>query len=278
MPSFATPDAITATVDIEVGSIRITAGKRPETVVTVNPGRPGSDADVRAAEATRVSFAGGVLTVRGPGKRVLFGRSPSLEVAVELPAGSHVDAVTAVGDIVTAGPLGDCRLKTASGDLRVEAAHHVNLRNEHGDIRVGEVGGDADITGSGRTEVASIAGRALVGNGNGETLLGAVDGELRAKSSNGPITVGTAGAGVEARSSNGAIRIGEVARGRVVLETGVGEVEVGIRRATAAWLDAHTDFGALHNDLGATAGPAATDETAEIRIRSGYGDILIRRA
>ncbi|MFG2299123.1 DUF4097 domain-containing protein [Streptomyces sp. NPDC048603] len=278
MPSFATPEAITATIGIEVGSIRITAGKREDTVVEVTPGRPGSDADVRAAEATEVSFSGDALTVRGPSKRVLFGRAPSVQVVVELPAGSHVEAVTAVGDILAAGPLGDCRLRTASGDLRVEAAHHVNLRNEHGEIRVGEVAGDADITGSGRTEVVSIAGRALVGNGNGETLLGEVLGELRAKSSNGPITVGTAGAGVEARSSNGAIRIGQVARGRVVLETGVGEVEVGIRQATAAWLDVHTDFGALHNTLGQTAGPAATDETAEIRVRSGYGDIVIRRA
>ncbi|QES48148.1 hypothetical protein DEJ50_10320 [Streptomyces venezuelae] len=278
MPAFETTEAISAIVEIEVGSIRITASKRTDTLVEVLPGNPGHDGDVRAAEATKVSCSGNTLTVKGPKKSGLFGRTPTVEVSIELPTGSEVRAGTVVGDIDLVGAFADCRLKTAMGELRIDRATTVHLKNDHGGVHVEEITGDADITVSGRAEIGRIDGRAVLGNANGETILGTVAGDLRAKVSNGSITVGAAHAGVDARSSNGPIRIGEVVRGRVVLETAVGEVEVGIRRATAAWLDVHTDLGSVQNHLGCVDGPTATDETVEVRARSGYGDIVIHRA
>ncbi|NEB70437.1 hypothetical protein G3I39_25755, partial [Streptomyces fulvissimus] len=43
---------------------------------------------VRAAEQTEVSHLSGLLTVRTPKQRALFGRTGSVDVTVELPAGS----------------------------------------------------------------------------------------------------------------------------------------------------------------------------------------------
>ena len=51
------------------------------------------------------------------------------------------------------------------------------------------------------------------------------------------------------------MRIGEVVRGAVVLETAVGDLEVGIRAGTAAWLDVNTHFGRVHNALEAADAP-----------------------
>ncbi|MET7938422.1 DUF4097 family beta strand repeat-containing protein [Streptomyces sp. NPDC005322] len=278
MPNFDTPEQLSVTLEIEVGAARIIASKRTDTVVEVLPRDGAEEADVRAAEQTNVTCSGGRLLVRGPKKRSLFGKSGSLDVTIELPAGSDILAISGLADFSCEGPLGECRLKTSVGDLQVDEAAAVHLKTAHGDIRVNRVAGDAEITGAGRVAIESIAGAAIVKNGNGETVIGEITGDLRANSSNGRISVGVAHAGVDAKSANGPISIGEVVRGQVVLQAASGDLEVGIRESTAAWLDVHTRLGAVHNSLGPSEAPGASDETVEIRARTGIGDIVIRRS
>ncbi|WP_331721417.1 DUF4097 family beta strand repeat-containing protein [Streptomyces sp. NBC_00212] len=277
MPTFDTPGPISVTVEFDVGSARITAGKRTDTVVDVLPSNGADDIDVQAAQQTRVTCSGGRLLVRGPKKHSLFGKPGSVEVNIELPAGSDVQGTSSMADFTCAGPLGDCRLRTALGDIQIDEASTVRLGTDHGDIRVDRVTGDAEVSGAGRIDIGEIAGTATVKNVNGETTVGEVTGELRAKASNGRISVGIAHAGVDAKSASGGIRIGEVARGQVVLQTAAGDVEVGIRDSTAAWLDVNTRIGSVRNSLGASEGPATSDETVEVRARTGVGDIVIRR-
>ncbi|MFF1796288.1 hypothetical protein ACFVXQ_19055, partial [Kitasatospora sp. NPDC058263] len=78
MPSFDTPGPISATIEFDIASVRIAAGKRTDTVVEVRPADPAVEADVKAAEQTRISYAGGALVVKGPKKRSLFGRAGSV--------------------------------------------------------------------------------------------------------------------------------------------------------------------------------------------------------
>ena len=77
----------------------------------------------------------------------------------------------------------------------------------------------------------------MVKNSNGDTWVGEAGGDLRLSAANGSIAVDVAHAGVVAKSANGDVRLGEVVRGSVVLETRLGDLEVGIREGTAAWLD-----------------------------------------
>ncbi|WP_248965176.1 DUF4097 family beta strand repeat-containing protein [Sphaerisporangium perillae] len=278
MPSFDTPEPISVTLEFDIGSARITASRRTDTVVEVLPADGALDADVRAAQQTRVTYSGGKLLVKGPKNRSLFGRSGSLDVSIELPAGSDVQGNAPLADFICEGPLGECRLTTSVGDIQVDEARTVRLKSGHGDIRLDRVAGDAEITAAGRVDVGTIAGAATVKNLNGETTIGEVTGDLRANASNGRISVGVAHAGVEAKSANGGIRIGEVARGQVVLQTATGDLEVGIRESTAAWLDVNTRLGSVRNSLGSAEGPEASDETVEVRARTGLGDIVIRRS
>ena len=74
MPSFETPEAISATTHVEAGSIQFTAVDRLDTVVEVRPRDPKKDLDVRTAEQTEVTYTSGALTVRTP-KSNLFGRT-----------------------------------------------------------------------------------------------------------------------------------------------------------------------------------------------------------
>ena len=118
----------------------------------------------------------------------------------------------------------------------------------------------------------------MIKNSNGDTHLGDVGGDLRARAANGDIAVDRARATVAAKSANGAIRLGAVQRGPVVAETAMGAVEIGIADGTAAWLDLDTRYGHLHNALETAGPPAAGEETVEVRARTSYGDITIRRS
>ncbi|MFF2042252.1 DUF4097 domain-containing protein [Kitasatospora sp. NPDC058170] len=278
MPTFDTPEPITATLEFDMGSARIIAGKRLDTVVEVIPTVGTEEDDVRTAQQTTVTFAGGRLLVKGPRKRSLFGRPGSIDVTVELPVGSEVLGTSQLAGFICEGPLGEVRLKTSLGDIRVAEAASANLRTDHGDIQLDAVAGDAEVVGSGHVEVARVGGAAIVKNTNGETAVGEVRGTLKATASNGRITVGVAHTGVEAKTAHGAIRVGEVVRGKVTLQTSAGDIEVGIRESTAAWLDVHTRVGSLRNSLGPGDAPGAAEESVEVRARTQVGDITIRRS
>ncbi|MET9801643.1 DUF4097 family beta strand repeat-containing protein [Streptomyces sp. NPDC006368] len=278
MPSFETPEPISAILEFEVGNVRVAASKREDTVVEVLPSNGADEADVRAVQQTKVTYANGSLTIKGPKKRSLFGKPGSIDITVELPTGSRLNSTSPMGDYSCEGPLGECRVKTSFGDILLDEAAGTNLRTGHGDIRVNRAAGNAEIHGAGRIDIGEIAGTATVKNGNGETVIGEITGDLKANSSNGRITVGVAHASVEAKSANGAIRVDEVARGVLQLQTAVGDLEVGIRESTAAWLDVNSGFGTVRNALGTAQGPASSEETVEIHARTGVGDIVIRRA
>ncbi|MEI5099211.1 hypothetical protein RB200_11990 [Streptomyces sp. PmtG] len=90
--------------------------------------------------------------------------------------------------------------------------------------------------------------------------------------------MGVAHAGVDGMSESGSISIGDVARGEVSLQASTGDLEVGIRPSSTAWLDVESQTGAVRNALGATAGPAEDAETVKVRAHTGVGNIVIRRA
>jgi DUF4097 and DUF4098 domain-containing protein YvlB len=117
-----------------------------------------------------------------------------------------------------------------------------------------------------------------VKNSNGATWIGAAGADVRVSAANGAITVERAEADVEARSAYGAIRVADAARGRIELNTAMGELEVGIRDGVPAWLELHSHFGTVRNSLQAAGVPESTDEAVEVHASTSYGDIIIRRA
>ena len=65
----------------------------------------------------------------------------------------------------------------------------------------------------------------------------------------------------------------------VFIPTGTyGRLEIGIREGTAALLDVSSGFGRVENSLSASDGPQPSDETVQLRARTSYGDIVIRRS
>lgn len=278
MPSYDTPKAITAIVEYSIGSTRIIASDRTDTVVDVQPANPSSDADLKAVSQTKVTCSGGVLTVKGPRKNSPFGKIGGIDITVALPAGSTLEGTTQVGDFHCSGRLGETRLKTSVGDLHVEETTTALLRSELGMVHLDRAMASVEIIAAGRVTVGTVEGGLVVKNGNGDTELAEVTGTLEVSSANGRIDVGAAHSDVEAKSANGGIRLGRVTRGKVTLRGSTGDLEVGIPETTAAWLDVHTKVGVLRSTLGSADGPGDAADTVEVTARTSVGDIHIRRA
>jgi DUF4097 and DUF4098 domain-containing protein YvlB len=280
MPFFATPEPITATIDVSLADVRIVAGDRAETTVEVEPADPADTEDVKAAAKTRVEFADGQLLVKGPKYTTkLWGKGGALHVSIELPAGSRVKTTAAMGDVRVSGRLGQSRIKTSVGNIHLDEVAQLEAKSSTGDVTVERVTGHAEVgTASGELRIREIDGTAELKNSNGETRVGEVTGDLRVSTANGDIVVDHAHASVHAKTAAGDIRIGEVIRDTVVLETAVGEIEVGIREGSAAWLELNSLTGTVHNTLTPSDGPGGTTETVQIKAHTYTGDVIIRRA
>ncbi len=279
MSSFDTPESISVIAHVEAGSIRFTAGDRLDTVVEVLPRDPKRDLDVRSAGQTEVTYANGTLTVRTPKPRNLFGRTGTVDVTVELPTGSRVDMTGAWAQVLGEGRLGEVRVKTSSGDVRLDATGPLQLTASHGSITVDQVDGMAEITTStGSLRVGTVEGSAVLKNSHGTTTVGAAIGDLRVSGAHGDIDIARAEGSVTATTAHGTLRLADAARGTVQLETSYGAIEIGIREGTAAWIDASSNSGQVRNRLTASETPENAEDTIKVRARTRNGTIDVLRA
>ena len=279
MPTFETPGPISVSIDLPIADVRIRGDDGTATTVDVRPSRASEEEDVRAAEQTRVDFADGHLTIKSRTRAWLTRSRGSVDVTIELPAGSSLEGTIGVGAFVCDGRFGDCRLRTGVGDVRVDRAGALNVKTGSGDVRVEAATGHAHVaSGSGDVHVRELDGTGVVKNANGDIHIGSAAGDLRVNVANGSISVDRAETNVGAKSANGDVRVGEVVRGSVVLETARGDLDVGIREGTAAWLDVSAIAGSVHNTLDAADAPEPSAPTVEVRARTTVGDVAIRRA
>jgi len=280
MPFYETPEPISALVDLYAGYVQIVASDRKDTVVEVVPSDASDSSDVEAAQKTRVDYADGTLMIRGPKRTFDFSRKTrSVDVVIELPAGSKVDIDVAAGSARTTGVLGEAEIDLSAGHVHVDRTGNLKIDTGAGQITVGAVTGNAEVkTGSGHVRIGTIGGSLTVRNSNGNTDIGTVGGELRVRAANGDIIAERVGSSLDAKTAMGSITVGEVVRDTATLNTAMGSIEVGIAQGTAAWLDINTGFGRVHNSLEGSDGPGNSTETVKVTAHTTFGDITVRRA
>jgi DUF4097 and DUF4098 domain-containing protein YvlB len=280
MPTFNTPEPIPVTIDLAAVDVRVIASDRSDTVVEVRPSTSSHEPDVKAAEQTKVEYTAAGLVIKGPKQRSIGLRKiGSVDVTVELPAGSQIEADAGLGALRFAGQLGRCRVKMGAGNVELDKVGPVDLHSGAGTITVDQITGHAEIsTGSGRLRVSQIDGSAVIKNSNGDTWVGEITGNLQVNVANGAISVGRAAADVTASSANGEIRVDDLSRGSASLKTGFGEIHFGVHAGTAAKVDAHTGLGAIRNSMEAAPSPEPSDEVLEVHAQTKFGDIVIRRS
>ncbi|WP_328756427.1 DUF4097 family beta strand repeat-containing protein [Streptomyces sp. NBC_00271] len=147
MQKFHTPAPISAVLDIPAGRIQFIAADRADTTVEVLPADPSKSRDTKTAEQTEVTYTDGVLRITTPTpSNQLFGPSGSLEVTVQLPAGSRIEAKTAGAELRVVGRLGDIAFDGAYRQIKIDEAARVRLTATDGDIEIGRLGGSAEIS------------------------------------------------------------------------------------------------------------------------------------
>ncbi|MFG2877404.1 DUF4097 family beta strand repeat-containing protein [Streptomyces sp. NPDC048337] len=147
MQKFDTAAPIAAVLDIPAGSIRFIAADRADTTVEVRPASASSGRDVKAAEQVTVEYREGVLRIEAaPAKNRILGNSGSVEVTVQLPAGSRVEAKAAAAEFRGVGRLGDVAFEGAAGSVKLDETAGARLTLQAGDISVGRLGGPAEIS------------------------------------------------------------------------------------------------------------------------------------
>jgi hypothetical protein len=178
MQTFTTPAPITATVNIPAGRIQVTATGQDTTTVQIHPADPGKNRDVKLAGQITVSCSDGVLRIAGPAGHRILGSTGAVEVTIQLPAGSRLQATAASAQLTTTGPLGDVTFDSSQGAVTVGEAATARLTTVDGDITVGRLDGDAEIrTARGDIEVTEATrGTVVLRTQTGAITVGAAAG------------------------------------------------------------------------------------------------------
>ncbi|MFS8100871.1 DUF4097 domain-containing protein [Lentzea alba] len=159
MQNFATTAPIAAILDIPAGLVQFIAADRADTAVEVRPVDASKSRDVKAAQETSVEYADGVLRITAKAGHQILGSSGSVEITVQLPAGSRVEAKAASAEFRGVGRLGDIAFEAAQSDIKIDEAAAVRLTTQAGDVFVGRLNGSAEIsTQKGDIEIGVAAG------------------------------------------------------------------------------------------------------------------------
>ncbi|MFC8956370.1 MULTISPECIES: DUF4097 family beta strand repeat-containing protein [unclassified Streptomyces] len=147
MQKFLTSAPISTVLDIPAGHIRFIAADRADTTVEILPADASKGRDVKAAERITVDYADGVLRIEAPdAKNRALGNSGAVEVTVQLPAGSRVEAKAASAELRGVGRLGDVTFEGAHGTVKLDETEGARITLAAGDISVGRLGGPAEIS------------------------------------------------------------------------------------------------------------------------------------
>ncbi|CAN5364453.1 DUF4097 family beta strand repeat-containing protein [soil metagenome] len=280
MPSYDTPHAIDLAITLPVGAIEVVASDRTDTVVTVSATNPKKPIDRRGAEETRVDFDGTRLTITGPKPRVSWiGPTESVDLRVELPTGSRLTADISLGAVRTIGRLGATRIKSSLGAVDLDTTSDLSIRASHGGVTVDTADGTAEITvDHGQIRLGSVTGDAHLKASHGSIHVDESGGDLEARLSYGDLEIARALASVLAKTAYGSIRLREVSSGSLQIESGFGEVAVGVRPGVPAWLDLASKEGHVRNGLDTDSAPDPSEQSVAVRARTQFGDITIQRA
>lgn len=280
MPIYDTPTPVDVAINLQVGLIEVFAADRADTIVTVSASNSGKAVDRRGAEETKVDFDGKRVTIVGPRPRISwFGPTESVDVRVELPTGSRLTAEVAAGSVRTVGRLGATRIKSSTGAVDVDTTGDLWLRASHGNATVGTAEGGIEITADhGQIRIGTVTGDAVLKASHGSILVGQSGGDLEAKLSYGDLEITRALASVAARTAYGSIQLREVSTGFMQVDSGFGQLTIGVRPGVPAWLDLSSKDGHVRNELAGDRAPGASEQTVAVRARTRYGDISIRRA
>jgi DUF4097 and DUF4098 domain-containing protein YvlB len=251
------------------GDVRIDTTEASETTVEL-VALNDSDSTRQAIEKANVGARGDEVFVELEGRSwsISIGNwgisgSPKVSVRITCPHGSTLECDTASADVFATGPLGDARIRTASGDLQLERIEGaLEAKGASGDVHVERVGG--------RATVSTVSGDVHVGEALAGLDVNSVSGDVHTGEITGDLTV---------KSVSGDHRIRAAGPGQIDLKAVSGDVQVAIRRGLRVRLDVNSVSGSIGSELDVGDAPTGGDRPeAALRVRTVSGDVKIARA
>ncbi|MYS84102.1 DUF4097 family beta strand repeat-containing protein [Embleya scabrispora] len=179
MQKFDTPTPVSAVLDVPAGRVLFIAADRADTTVEVLPADASKGRDVKAAEQTTVEYGDGVLRIAAPpAQSRILGGFGSVEVTVQLPAGSRIEAKAAAAEFRGVGRFGDVTFEGAQGSVKIDEVASARLTVLAGDVSVDRLGGPAEISvQKGDIHIAeAVRGTVVLRTEAGEVSVGAARG------------------------------------------------------------------------------------------------------
>ena len=193
---------------------------------------------------------------------LVFGRS-GITCRIRCPEASLVSVKSKSADVLVRGTAGGLSVQTASGDVEANRVlGGVSVKSASGDVEAREVGGDTSI------QTAS-----------GDIAIEVARGAVSIATASGDVRIGEAYDNVSANTVSGDQDHGAVMTGRVAAHSVSGDVRIGVRRGSRAYLDCNTVSGDTSSDLDLTPdAETGSGPLVEIRAKTVSGDIKITRA
>jgi DUF4097 and DUF4098 domain-containing protein YvlB len=178
-------------------------------------------------------------------QRKKFGRGRSFDVRVRAPHGSDVEVELASADLRTRGRLGEARIRSASGDVELDAV-------------------------AGRLDLTTASGDVVVRSATGGGSLRTASGDIRVGESGGRLSVVTASGDMDVES---------IAEGALDVKSASGDVKIGIKQGSRFRVDARSLSGDTVSELEVLGVETTTEgPLVDLKAASMSGDIRIVRA
>jgi hypothetical protein len=239
-------------VDVKSGSVDVRTGTTGRVVVSI-------DAD--DVDGWEVAQLGDSVSIQSRTRRGW--RVRSARVLVEVPPGSDVEVTVASADVALAGHLGAVRVRTASGDVRVDEVARLDVNSASGDTRVGSVSSDATCS-----------------SASGDVDLGDVVGRLVVSTASGDVRISSAADDVQIGSASGDVRVDRYDGANIAVKSISGDVTVGLPAGIRVEPDISTLSG--RTTLPSSASPSASGSVGDrrlvrVRLRTVSGNITVGR-
>ena len=232
--TFDTSAPITLYVELRAGALDVTAADTAQTAVEIR----GDALDVT------VEQRGDRVVVVAPSRKSGFLRSSSeYDVVVTVPADSALVAKLGSADLVASGRLGEGRITSGSGDVRVEA----------------------------------FGGGATVRTGSGDVTVGTAAGPLHVVTASGDTSLEEGVADVTVASASGDVHVAGFRRGALQVKNVSGDVHLGVPPRVPVWTDVRSVSGSVASGLESRGEPADGQDYIEIRATTVSGDIRLEQ-
>jgi hypothetical protein len=275
--SFNVAPGGTLTIETDVGNIK------------VQPGGSGVTVDVTERHTTNRHLAltfdqqQNDVTVRGrlePTSRWFNWSDEDANFVVTVPSRYHVRLKTSGGDIRVGNLQGDARVKTSGGSIdlgRIEG--QVNADTSGGDVSLEGSSGTADLhTSGGGIRIGETSGSVTAKTSGGSIEIRRVAGDLLARTSGGGISIGEATGVVDASTSGGSIKaqLAQQPRGDSRLSTSGGGITVVLAPSVSVDVDAHTSGGDVDTDVPVTMLGRQDESSLQGKINGGGPKLVLR--